>query len=126
MPDISMCDNKACPSFEKCYRAQADPSPRRQSFGSFKPKQGHDRCDDFVEIQSGDITRFRPRCGSFEKLLEEWDRDMNQTRSRLEECFGTTPPSKPASARVDRDQHTRCSKCGWEFDAEENCRHYCG
>jgi hypothetical protein len=31
MPDISMCRQKDCPSFWKCYRAQAEPS-KRQSY----------------------------------------------------------------------------------------------
>lgn len=61
MPDISMCNNQACPSFEKCYRAQAEPTPRRQAFMGFKPSLGAEKCDHFWEIQSGDLTRFRPR-----------------------------------------------------------------
>jgi len=60
MADISMCNNEGCPSFEKCYRAQAIPSPRRQAFTDFKVLPGNTKCDSFWEIQSGNRTEYRP------------------------------------------------------------------
>lgn len=49
MSDISMCQNKDCPSYEQCYRFMATPNPYRQSYMDFKPKDGEARCDDFIE-----------------------------------------------------------------------------
>ena len=45
MPDIAMCNNKLCKSKKKCYRFTAKPNPFRQSYGSFKPEKGRDKCD---------------------------------------------------------------------------------
>ena len=39
MPDISMCANKKCPSYDNCYRAQVEPNPYRQSYMQFKPDE---------------------------------------------------------------------------------------
>lgn len=51
MPDISMCRNKECPSYSRCYRAQAVPNPRRQSIMKFDHKGGS-RCEYFWQIES--------------------------------------------------------------------------
>ena len=32
MPDITMCEGKDCPHKDICWRAQAEPSPYRQSY----------------------------------------------------------------------------------------------
>ena len=50
MPDISMCDNKDCPSNKKCYRFTAIPSQGRQSYADFKPEKDKDKCEYFMEI----------------------------------------------------------------------------
>lgn len=52
MPDISMCRNKECPSYSRCYRAQAVPNPRRQSIMKFDHKGGS-RCEYFWQIDGG-------------------------------------------------------------------------
>lgn len=44
MPDITMCTNRACPSFSKCYRAQAHPNGHRQSYAFFEPDESG-RCE---------------------------------------------------------------------------------
>lgn len=53
MPDISMCQNNKCPSFSKCYRAQAVPTPYRQTYGGFAPSPGEEKCDKFSELNLG-------------------------------------------------------------------------
>jgi len=52
MPDISMCDNKKCPSKEKCYRFKAVPNDY-QTYADFKPEKNEDKCDAFWEIKKG-------------------------------------------------------------------------
>lgn len=47
MPDISMCQNKDCPSAKSCYRFLATPSPYRQSYMDYKVPPGQDRCDSY-------------------------------------------------------------------------------
>ena len=51
MPDITMCTNKSCDDFDKCYRAQAEPS-YFQSYAEFLPKVmfGGDICDFFIPL----------------------------------------------------------------------------
>lgn len=83
MPDISMCNNKACPSFEKCYRAQAEPKRRRQSFASFGPNDGADKCEHFVEIQSGDVTRFR---AGHALVDNEYDDEYDDRWAQTDDC----------------------------------------
>lgn len=56
MPDISMCANQVCPLFQKCYRAQAEPNPWRQSYSEFKPNENGE-CDYFSPIEPGDRLR---------------------------------------------------------------------
>lgn len=38
MPDISMCDNRKCPSSKYCYRFTATPTQYRQSYADFTVK----------------------------------------------------------------------------------------
>lgn len=47
MPDIAMCANQNCPKRNECYRYTATPSPTRQSYASFQPTLGSDRCEYF-------------------------------------------------------------------------------
>ncbi len=49
MPDISMCGNKNCPSYKKCYRAQANPG-HWQSYSYFKPEDGEQKCKSFLQL----------------------------------------------------------------------------
>lgn len=51
MPDISLCANKECPSYSKCYRAQAVPNEFRQAYGMFRPKEGKDSCRYFWPLE---------------------------------------------------------------------------
>lgn len=44
MPDISMCQDNACPSRLRCYRYNATPTPGRQTYGSFDRKPEAERC----------------------------------------------------------------------------------
>ena len=46
MPDISMCQNEACPLKEKCYRYTATPFPGLQVYGWFKPNE-EGKCDHY-------------------------------------------------------------------------------
>ena len=50
MPDISMCENKDCPSKKKCYRFMAKPSPVWQTYAEFKPEKDKYKCDYFMKI----------------------------------------------------------------------------
>lgn len=47
MPDITMCDNKKCPSHARCYRFMARPDRYQQSYGAFDPGDGK-QCDYFL------------------------------------------------------------------------------
>ena len=48
MADISMCSKNDCPSFEKCYRAQATAN-EWQAYGMFD-NAGESCCDDYVPV----------------------------------------------------------------------------
>lgn len=48
MPDISLCDQDACPKAEKCTRYLAKPSPHRQSY--IKPEFDKDGCEFFWQV----------------------------------------------------------------------------
>lgn len=47
MSNISKCENKECPSKEKCYRFTATPNKHRQSYGRFMYEEGKDKCEYF-------------------------------------------------------------------------------
>jgi hypothetical protein len=49
MPDISMCIKKDCPSFYRCYRAQAKPNDIWQVYQEFDNGE-KDKCEDFIKI----------------------------------------------------------------------------
>ena len=53
MPDISMCENKSCPSRSRCYRFTAKPSQCMQSYGDFEPKPGEDKCEFYWRLLEG-------------------------------------------------------------------------
>jgi len=44
-----MCDNKQCPQFQSCYRAQAKPDEYAQSYAEFKFDMGF--CDYYWPIK---------------------------------------------------------------------------
>lgn len=46
MPDISMCQNEACPLKKNCYRYTARPSSFLQTYGYFKPDE-EGKCDHY-------------------------------------------------------------------------------
>ncbi len=49
MPDISMCIKKDCPSFHRCYRAQAKPNDIWQVWQEFDNGE-KDKCENFIKI----------------------------------------------------------------------------
>jgi len=49
MPDITMCVNKECPWYYKCYRAQAVPN-EYQSYAKFTPEKDN-KCIHFSPIR---------------------------------------------------------------------------
>ena len=54
MPDISMCNNRTCPSRHLCYRYMAIPNPYRQSYAiGLAPLPGDMKCYLFSEIYKG-------------------------------------------------------------------------
>ena len=53
MADIAMCVKKDCPSFDKCYRAQAVKS-MHQNYMAFDNKDA-DKCDHFIYNEYKDV-----------------------------------------------------------------------
>jgi hypothetical protein len=49
MPDITMCENNACPLRRKCERFMASPSPI-QAYDRFTPDENGE-CNMFMEIK---------------------------------------------------------------------------
>ena len=47
MPDISLCQNEACPLKETCYRYTATPNKKLQAYGWFKPDE-EGKCDHYL------------------------------------------------------------------------------
>ena len=47
MPDMTMCFNRKCPEWERCYRAQARPNPRGQSMSFFPGPP----CEYFIPLE---------------------------------------------------------------------------
>jgi hypothetical protein len=62
MPDISMCDNDACPSRRLCYRYMADPDEYMQSYCNFTVYENRDKCESFWPIEPGYRLREEGRC----------------------------------------------------------------
>ncbi len=53
MVDISMCQDKACPHYHACYRAQARPHPTWQTWFASSPRpEGSDDCEYFIPIRN--------------------------------------------------------------------------
>lgn len=52
MPDITMCNDTACPLARQCYRANAQPS-MRQSYFTESPRTGEE-CDYFYPQKTGE------------------------------------------------------------------------
>lgn len=51
MSDITMCQNKDCPSCEQCFRFKAPPNPFVQSYADMKPEGDDTECEYFLEIK---------------------------------------------------------------------------
>jgi hypothetical protein len=60
MPDISMCMNKECKSKNQCFRYRALPNEHRQAYMEFKPAEGHNSCESFMDIQGMGAYRLKP------------------------------------------------------------------
>ena len=54
MADIAMCLNEECKHKKLCYRHEATPTPRRQSYMSFTPRKNYRgekfQCSGFMAI----------------------------------------------------------------------------
>jgi len=54
MADISMCMSNDCKHKKLCYRHEATPTPRRQSYMSFEPRNNYRgekfQCSGFMSI----------------------------------------------------------------------------
>ncbi len=75
MPDITMCEDKKCFNYTRCYRAQAEPNPYWQSYFIQSPKS-MDGCQYFWPMEETNENRSRHRnkpstrqdsCGSDEE-----------------------------------------------------------
>jgi hypothetical protein len=49
MPDITVCDNRECPMFKKCFRGQVKWN-NYQSVSTFEPNEDG-TCDHFWELE---------------------------------------------------------------------------
>ncbi len=49
MPDISMCQDKDCPSSKNCFRFMAIPYPYQQSYADFQRKKNAKKCSNFMD-----------------------------------------------------------------------------
>jgi len=56
-PDISLCQDHACPSAKRCYRHEATPTPMYQSFADFQRPKGADRCEAFMPCWSKSVKK---------------------------------------------------------------------
>jgi hypothetical protein len=50
MSDITMCQNKSCPSCEQCLRFKASPNPFVQSYADMKPEGDDTECEYYLEL----------------------------------------------------------------------------
>lgn len=50
-PDISMCQNKDCPSHKACYRFNATPKPHSQSYAGFVVYEGKKKCEYYIKME---------------------------------------------------------------------------
>lgn len=51
MPDISMCNNRLCPSRIRCYRFMAIPSQHGQTYSYFVVNDFEGKCEYFWPIE---------------------------------------------------------------------------
>ena len=49
MPDVAMCQNKNCPSSDKCHRFLVIPNEFYQAYVEFTPEDGEERCIYFID-----------------------------------------------------------------------------
>lgn len=49
MPDIAMCQNKSCPSSNRCHRFLVIPSEFSQVYVQFTPTDGEEQCIYFID-----------------------------------------------------------------------------
>ena len=47
--DISKCQNHDCPSCGICWRYIAPANPHRQAYADFKPEEGEEKCEYFID-----------------------------------------------------------------------------
>jgi len=53
--DISMCQDKQCPSGDDCYRFTADPNPHWQSYFMISPRSANARsCEFYIPAEVPD------------------------------------------------------------------------
>ena len=79
MPDISMCQNRQCPSAGECWRFNATPWEQGQLYGSFTVEEGEDKCFAFW---------------SMPETEEEEYRLDNDLKVFLEEYLGKSPKER--------------------------------
>lgn len=53
MPDITMCTDRMCPMYRRCYRAQAIPNPYRQSY--FANRKWDNGCEHYIPMTEKEI-----------------------------------------------------------------------
>ena len=51
MADIAKCRNNECKSKDSCYRFTVPSNPFRQSYSSFQPDEGKDKCEYYWEVK---------------------------------------------------------------------------
>ncbi len=49
MPDIALCQNKACPSSNRCHRFLVIPNEFYQAYVEFTPEDGEEGCIYFID-----------------------------------------------------------------------------
>lgn len=59
MPDISMCQNQACPSNQKCYRFMALPD-KYQAYSIFEVTGKRKRCDSWLPLRPAQVFEASP------------------------------------------------------------------
>ncbi len=75
MPDITMCSNDDCPMSLRCYRHEAEPNMRWQSYSAFSPAEDG-KCNHFWAIDHSQMQRAAAR------------------RQRVQESSTPTPDAK--------------------------------
>jgi protein-arginine kinase activator protein McsA len=65
MPDITMCNNKACPSSNICHRQTAKPS-QYQSMSTYEFDKDTGSCEDFIP------TRYCPKCNKNVETIKKF------------------------------------------------------